>query len=127
MNAAPRKIVVVDDTPEILDLIEAVLTDEGYEVLLCQEPPRAVEVIAAERPALVVLDLRMEGVGEWELVERLKSEPALAEIPIIVCSGAVDALRAAAPRLRAQGCDILVKPFDIDELVAKVDALLGGV
>ena len=119
-NAAGR-IVVVDDTPELLDLIEALLTDEGYAVTLCQEGARARDVVAREQPDLVMLDLRMDGVAEWEVLDALKANDATAAIPVIVCSGAVDELQAAEPRLRALGCDILVKPFDIDDLLGLVE------
>ncbi len=114
------KIVIIDDTPELLDLLDSILTDEGYEVVLCQDGGRAHAVVEQERPGLVMLDLRMAGVSEWEVLDALKEDAATAEIPVIVCSGAVDELQAAAPRLRTLGCDVLVKPFDIDDLVERV-------
>ena len=114
-------IVVVDDTPELLDLIDSILTDEGYRVVPCRDATRAHETIGRERPDLVMLDLRMAGVAEWEVLEALKADRATADIPVIVCSGAVDELQAAEPRLRSLGCDILVKPFDIDDLLARVE------
>ena len=114
-------IVVVDDTPELLDLMESILTDEGYRVIPCQEGARAHDVVARARPDLVLLDLRMAGVAEWEVLDTLKADRATADIPVIVCSGAVGELQAAEPRLRALGCDILIKPFDIDDLLARVE------
>lgn len=119
-------VVVVDDTYEILELIEAVLLDEGYRVVLCQEPTRARERIVAEAPALVILDLRMAGVGEWEIVEQLRGDPRTAALPILMCSGAASELQAAEPRLRELGCEILVKPFDIDVLIEKAARLTGS-
>ena len=118
---AAGRIVVVDDTPELLELIEALLTDEGYAVTLCQEGARARDVVAREQPDLVMLDLRMAGVSEWEVLDALKANDATAAIPVIVCSGAVDELQVAEPRLRAMGCDVLVKPFDIDDLLGLVE------
>ena len=114
-------VVIVDDTPELLDLIESLLTDEGYSVIPCQQGDQAHAVIVRARPDLVILDLRMGGVAEWEVLDALKADGATAGIPVIVCSGAVDELRAAEPRLRALGCDILVKPFDIDDLIGRVE------
>jgi DNA-binding response OmpR family regulator len=118
--ASAGTIVIVDDTPELLDLLDALLTDEGYRVIPCQHATQAHELIAREQPDLVMLDLRMAGVAAWEVLDRLKADDATANIPVIVCSGAVDELQAAEPRLRALRCDILVKPFDIDDLVARV-------
>ena len=114
-------IVVVDDTPELLDLLESLLTDEGYRVIPCQQATRAHDLVARERPDLVMLDLRMAGVAEWEVLDALKADGTTADIPVIVCSGAVDELQAAESRLRSLGCDILVKPFDIDDLFARVE------
>ena len=114
-------VVVVEDTPELLDLIASILSDEGYRVVPCQQAALAHALIARERPDLVVLDLRMAGVAEWEILDALKADGATADIPVIVCSGAADELRAAEPRLRALGCDILLKPFDIDDLIARVE------
>jgi CheY-like chemotaxis protein len=118
------KVVVVDDTPELLELIQALLEDEGYEVVLCQDATRAHAVVAQEQPHLVVLDLRMAGVTEWEILDALKADAATARIPVLVCSGAADELRAAEPRLRSLGCDILLKPFEIDDLLRRVDSAI---
>lgn len=120
------KIVVVDDTDEILDLIEEVLTEEGFQVVLCQDASEALETVAAERPALVIADLRMSGVHGWELVDALLADQRTGRTPIIVCSGAAGELRDAEERVRAQGGDILVKPFDIEELIEKVHGLIAA-
>ena len=119
------RIVVVDDTPELLDLLESLLTDEGYHVIPCQQGAQAHALIAREAPDLVMLDLRMAGVAEWEVLDALKADRSTADIPVIVCSGAVDELQAAESRLRALGCDILTKPFDIDDLYERVERAVG--
>jgi CheY-like chemotaxis protein len=124
VNSA-SKIVVIDDTAEILDLIDVVLTDEGYEVVACQDAAEAIDTVALERPALVIADLRMAGVHRWELVDALIADPRTGRMPIIVCSGAAAELRAAEERLRERGGDVLVKPFDIEVLVRKVREMLG--
>jgi CheY-like chemotaxis protein len=120
------KIVVIDDTTEILDLIDAVLTGEGYRVVLCQDAANALDTVAAERPSLIIADLHMAGVDRWELVDGLIADPRTGRTPVIVCSGAVAELTAAESRLRAQGGDVLVKPFEIDALVSKVRALIDA-
>jgi CheY-like chemotaxis protein len=125
-QATGPKIVVIDDTSEILDLIEVVLTDEGFQVVLCRVAAEALDTVAAERPHLVIVDLRMAGVHNWELVDALIADPRTGRLPILVCSGAAAALLEAEDRLRAQGSDILVKPFDIEVLVRKVRELTGA-
>jgi CheY-like chemotaxis protein len=119
------KIVVIDDTTEILDLIEVVLTDEGFDVVLCQDASEAIEKVATEQPALVIADLRMAGVQSWELVDALLADPRTGPIPVLICSGAAAELRAEEPRLAACGADVLVKPFDIETLIGKVRGLIS--
>jgi CheY-like chemotaxis protein len=120
------KIVVIDDTTEILDLIDVVLSDEGFEVVLCRDAADALATVATELPSLVIADLRMAGVERWELVDALTADPRTGSTPIIVCSGAVAELKDAEDRMRAQGGDVLIKPFDINELVQKVRALIDA-
>lgn len=119
------KIVVVDDTVEILDLLSLVLSDEGYQVVCCPDGRRALATIMAEQPALVIMDLTMDGVRSWELVEALLADARTARTPFLVCSGAVQTLLDAEERLRGLGGDVLIKPFDLDLLLAKVRELIG--
>lgn len=119
------KIVVIDDTAEILDLLDVVLSEEGFRVVPCQVAAEALDVVAAEQPALVIADLKMAGVQQWELVDALIDDPRTGQTPIIVCSGAAAELQAAEGRLRTRGGDVLAKPFDIDVLVRKVRDLIS--
>jgi CheY-like chemotaxis protein len=121
-----QKIVVIEDTPDILELIEVVLSDEGYRVVSCQVADAAIDTVASEQPALVIADLKMAGVQHWELVDALIEDPRTGKVPMIVCSGAAVELREAEERLRQQGVDVLVKPFDIDVLVTMVHTMIGA-
>jgi CheY-like chemotaxis protein len=120
------KVVVVDDTAEVLELIVAVLMDEGYQVVPCKNGTTASAVVAREAPHLVILDLRMAGVGDWQVLEELRADPRTEQTPILLCPGAVDELRAAEDDLKARGCEILAKPFDIDMLVERVERMIGS-
>jgi twitching motility two-component system response regulator PilH len=120
------KVVVVDDTAEILELIDAILVDEGFLVVSCQDGGAAVETVATEQPALVIADLRMPGYEQWELVDTLLSDPRTRDTPVIVCSGAVSELQAQRTRLQSRGGDVLMKPFDVAALVTKVRQVTGS-
>jgi DNA-binding response OmpR family regulator len=122
-----QTIVVVDDTPEILDLLSVVLADEGFEVICCDAANRAVDVIADASPALVIVDLTMDGVHSWALVDAFAANPRTRRTPFIVCSGAVQELRAAEDRIRELGGAVLAKPFDLDRLMQLVRGLIRGV
>jgi CheY-like chemotaxis protein len=120
------KIVVIDDTPEVLDLLEILLSDEGFEVVRCQRAADALDTVFASAPVLIIADLRMVGVERWELVDALMTDERTAHVPVVVCSGAVAELRAAEPRIQAHGGDVLTKPFDISVLVSMVKRLIAA-
>ena len=123
----PARIVVVDDDPTLLNVLQAALADEGYDVSCALRPAEGHALIREQRPDLVILDLlysgRQDGVC---LIERLKQDPALRDIPVIVCSAArkdPDELLALS---REYGVCILRKPFDLEALLdAVVRALVG--
>lgn len=117
---------MIDDTPEVLDLLDVLLSDEGFQVIRCQEAASAVETVAAAAPVLVIADLKMAGVERWELVDALMTDDRTAHLPLIVCSGAVTELRTAEPRIQAHGGDVLIKPFDIQVLTGMVKRLIAA-
>lgn len=112
------KVLVVDDEPALRDLIRAVLEDEGYQVVTAENGRRALELLRQDRPDLVLTDLMMPVMGGHELLRHLRSMPELDRIPVIVMSTAraavsIDAAAAFVP-----------KPFDIDQLLAAIRAVL---
>jgi signal transduction histidine kinase/CheY-like chemotaxis protein len=79
-----RTVVVVDDDPLDLDLVEAVLVPEGWSVVRVSGGEDAVRVVRRERPAVVLLDLLMPDVDGFSVVERLRADPVVANVPIVV-------------------------------------------
>ena len=120
-----KKIVVVNDNPDFLELVETLLSDENYNVRVCQFGDQAYRFIKDEMPELLILDVRMVGVDEWQVLDMVKLDPDTSQIPVIVCSAAVREIEAAEPRLREQNCEVLLKPFNIDELVDRVRGRIG--
>jgi CheY-like chemotaxis protein len=97
-------------------LVRITLEGAGYEVVEAHHGAVALERVKESRPDLVVTDLMMPVMGGRELIERLRSDPATASIPIVVLS--------ANGRLRAGDADVaLSKPFDPDELLERTRAL----
>jgi DNA-binding response OmpR family regulator len=119
-------ILVVDDDPIILDLLCEVLRDAGYRALPCSSANEAKALLVGDRPALAILDIRMggpdEGIG---LLSALRECAESATLPVIVCSADLAYLREHESDLRARGCDILLKPFDLDDLLARVKTAAG--
>jgi DNA-binding response OmpR family regulator len=121
----PRIAVVNDDT-EFIGLMRDLLSEEQYRVSTHLTADSAYRDLVAERPDLIVLDIRMETPeAGWQLLELLRLNPATAHTPAIVCSADAPFLRAKQDHLRQQGYDTLEKPFDLDTLLAKIAAALA--
>ena len=128
-TAAPRgRILVVNDTPEILDLFRDILEEEGYEVVLHSYATRDLDEVKAVGPDLIVLDFIIGGEDQgWQLLQKLKLDRETEQIPIIVCTAAVGLVRELEGHLRAKGIAVILKPFDIDDLLRQVDSAWHGI
>lgn len=114
-------ILVVNDTQEILDLFREILEEEGYRVSLYSAAFNDVRQIAEVRPDLVVLDLMIGGESQgWQLLQKMKMSRETADIPVVVCTAAVSLARDLEGHLRSKHVGLVLKPFDIDELVVEV-------
>jgi CheY-like chemotaxis protein len=127
MTAARPRISVLNDNPEFLELMSAILDeDAGYEVTLFNEEATSVDELAASKPDLIVVDLLLGGASGWEIVALSRADERLAAIPIVVCSADVGGLRDRAAELERIGnVHGLAKPFGIDELTDLVERLVG--
>ena len=115
-------ITVVDDDPAYLALIEEVLATEGEQTLLCDGHEDVAAMIRREQPDVVILDLWMGGGATGlAVLDELRGDPNTADIPVILCSGDVGALRDRARALWQRECITLAKPFSVDDLLAKID------
>jgi DNA-binding response OmpR family regulator len=120
------RIVVVDDDEETLVFMDLVLTEEGYDVVRCNKHAAAYRVIRAMNPQLVILDLMAGPVlAGWKTFRLLGQHAPTAGIPVLLCSGSREHLRAKEDEMAAAGGDVLAKPFAIHELLGKVARLLG--
>jgi CheY-like chemotaxis protein len=79
-----RTVVVIDDDAVDLDLVEAALVPQGWSVVRAQGGEEGVEAVRRERPSVVLLDLLMPGIDGFEVVERLRGDPLVADVPIVV-------------------------------------------
>ena len=125
-TARPR-ISVVNDNADFLELMSAILDeDAGYDVTLFNGEKISVADLIASRPDLVIVDLVLGGASGWEIVTLTRAEPKLAEVPIIICSADVTALRERSSELERIGnVHVLEKPFSLDEIIALVERLIG--
>ena len=116
-------IAIVDDEPDILDLVTLHLEKGGFKVKSFAEPTQFVSFVKAQAPDLVVLDLMLPGMDGIELCKMMRRDERLAAVPIIMLTARVDeADRVLGLELGAD--DYVSKPFSPRELVARVKAVL---
>ena len=113
----PPLILVVEDDPDILRLVETALLAEGYRVLTAQDGADALAMARRERPDLIVLDLMLPRMNALQFRAEQRRDPALASVPL-VCLSAMSHAQTVAMELGTDDC--LTKPIDFDRLVALI-------
>jgi DNA-binding response OmpR family regulator len=118
------RVLVVEDDPSVRGLLHTLLSAEGYDVATASDGLAGLVKATAQHPALVLLDLMMPDLGGVRVLEELRDDPELADIPVIVVTGKIDAV----PGMRALlGEDnVFVKPFAVAELLTRVGDVTGG-
>ncbi len=121
-----KHILVVNDTQEILELFEDILTDEGYEVTLYSFAIRELEQVRKAKPDLIILDYLMNGEDAgWQTLQKLKMTTDLSNIPIVVCTAASQRIKEMEGHLKEMGVTVVLKPFNIEQLTDAVSTMLG--
>ena len=120
--STPAKILAVDDTPENLRLLDALLTPRGYELVTASTGVDALAMLAKEKPDLLLVDIVMPEMNGYEVTKRVRADAATRHLPIIMitATGGADLVRS----LEAGADDFVSKPFDQHELLARVKSLL---
>jgi DNA-binding response OmpR family regulator len=118
------RVLVVEDDPSVRGLLQTLLVAEGYEVSTASDGLGGLGQIAARAPALVLLDLVMPDLGGVRVLERLRDDPVLSKIPVIVVTGHEEALSDVRTSLGPD--NVFLKPFAVAELLARIDAVTGG-
>lgn len=125
MSAPQPLIAVVNDDTAFLNLMNELLSDEGYRTILWIEGDTAFEMVRREQPALVILDIRMEHPeAGWTVLTLIKLDPSTAHIPVIIVSADTRFLRDREERLFEMRCQFLEKPFELQDLLEMVEAAL---
>ncbi|MGQ0505366.1 MAG: response regulator [Myxococcaceae bacterium] len=116
-----QTVLVVDDDPDILEALSEILEAEGYEVVRARNGQEALTRLDSTPPALILLDLMMPVMDGWEFAQRMRQQPAVASIPIIVLS----ADRNVGTKARDLGAvGHLPKPFELNDLLDMVHRAL---
>jgi DNA-binding response OmpR family regulator len=124
LSPEDKRILIVDDDQEILDLTSAVLRDGGYQVITAGNGRKGITLARAERPDLILLDINMPGLDGWEALRVLRIDEATREIPVAMFSVRYDILEKMEA-LKRSADDYIVKPFSYDEMLSRVGRLLA--
>jgi DNA-binding response OmpR family regulator len=120
-------IAVIDDDPGCSEVLHDLLSEEGYAVQLFLDSATAARCLRDLAPAAIILDLRLEHpTAGWAVLADLRHDPVLHTTRVLVCSDDVSALQERAADLERQGCTILAKPFDVEELLVLLEQLMQG-
>jgi CheY-like chemotaxis protein len=120
---ARADILVIDDNPANLRLLVALLKERGYKVRPAPEGRLALAAALAQPPDLILLDVVMPDLDGYEVCRHLKADPRTRSIPVIFMSAGHDMSDRAAA-YAAGGADFIAKPFQMDELLARVQTQL---
>jgi two-component system OmpR family response regulator len=120
-HSPDARLVVVDDEPNIVELLAASLRHAGFDVTTAQSGRQALDLIVTDRPDLVVLDVLMPGMDGFTVVRQLRSRDI--DVPVLFLT-AKDASHARIMGLTIGGDDYVTKPFSLDEVVARIRAIL---
>ena len=112
-----KKILVVDDELDILEFLQIILEEEGYEVATADKGECVEKLRTGELPDLIVLDVLLSGKDGRTIARHLKSQEATKHIPIVMCSAHPSAEHTA---LEAGADAFIAKPFEIDDLLQKI-------
>jgi len=113
-------ILIVDDTPENLQLLSATLTNSGYKVRGVINGKMALRAARSAQPDLILLDIRMPDMNGYQVCEQLKIDPSTLEIPVIFIS-ASDEVLDKVKAFQVGGVDYVTKPFQVEEVLARVE------
>ncbi len=115
-----KTVLVVDDEPVLRTIVREILHEEGYAVIEAADGGAVLEIMARERPDLVLMDVMMPGVDGREAYRQLRSHPEHRDIPVVMMSAAVKP-HGLGPSIAG----FVAKPFDITDLVELVVRLIG--
>jgi DNA-binding response OmpR family regulator len=117
------KIMLADDEQQVRDMVAFRLRNAGHQVVGARDGGEALALAAAEKPDLIILDVMMPVLDGFEVLRRLKADPALQAIPVIILS-AKGREQDVMTGIRGGAIDYVVKPFSLKELTARVELAL---
>jgi DNA-binding response OmpR family regulator len=120
-----RRILCIEDEPEMIDLIRLILSRKGFEVLGASGGEDGIYKVRREKPDLVLLDLMMPFVDGWEVYQQMKADEATKNIPVIVVTAKAQSIDKVLGLHIAKVDDYIAKPFSPKDLINSVERVLA--
>lgn len=117
--ASEYKILIVDDVPTNVMLVQAILKKEGYTLLTCDSGVKALKIAQEKHPNLILLDIMMPEMDGYEVLQHLKSNPETNDIPVIIMSALSD-MQSIVKGYQLGATEYVTKPFQREELIKRV-------
>ena len=119
-----RRVLCIEDEPEMIDLIRLILERKGFEVIGAVGGQEGLDTVRREKPDLVLLDLMMPDVDGWEVYRQMKADDELKSIPVVVVTAKAQSIDKVLGLHIAKVDDYVTKPFGPTDLLDSVDRVL---
>jgi len=124
--ADAKRVVCIEDDWQVIDLIKIILEREGFELIGAMGGREGLETVRRVKPDLVLLDLMMPDINGWEVYRQMKADQALKNIPVILVTAVDRPLTGMLGLTHSEVDDFIVKPFDAEDLVRRIEKVLGS-
>jgi len=118
-----KRILVVDNEPDLLKIVVFRLKKSGYEILTARDGQEALDLLEKNRPDLILLDLILPRVSGYDVCRRIKADDMLRHIPIIGFTASTYKIQEKFKDMGVEG--YLIKPFELEELLEKIRKFIG--
>jgi two-component system response regulator VicR len=125
MAEEEKRLVCIEDEPEMIDLVSLILSRKGFNVIGANGGVEGLEVVRREKPDLILLDLMMPDMDGWEVYQQIKADEELREIPVVVVTAKAQSIDKVLGLHIAKVDDYITKPFGPQELLESVEKILG--
>ncbi len=125
-QASTIRVVCIEDETEMIDLVRLILNRKGIDVIGAEGGRAGLDAVRRERPDVVLLDLMMPDMDGWEVYQRMKNDPEIAHIPVIIVTAKSQSIDKVLGLHIAKVDDYITKPFGPAELVNSIERVLQG-
>ena len=126
MSEVKKKVVCIEDEPEMIDLVKLILGRKGFELTGAMGGREGLETVRRVKPDLVLLDLMMPDMDGWEVYQQMKADAEMQRIPVIVVTAKAQSIDKVLGLHIAKVDDYVTKPFGPQELLQSVEKVLSS-